>query len=293
MVRGSGARDDAPYDVLFEVPHGATSTADFEAFAAQLEGPLPEGLVDFFCVNTDIGAPEVAEATAERLCDAHPRCIVAVVRSRVPRTFIDCNRRIDADPQTFRAGRVTPGVMPWVTTGSDLAFLRERYDRYLTFVAEAAGSLRPDGAMIWLHTYAPRSVGVEVDMDIVSNIREAYASEVVTTWPLRPQLEVISRDLDGIDHAPAGVVDALREAALPRGWTVGDGDTYPMHPSSPCWDQVIARPGRTLCLEIRRDLLADPWEPFAEAQISPENVARAADVVANSIGRWAMHGGVF
>ena len=70
--------------------------------------------------------------------------------------------------------------------------------------------------MLLLHTYAPRTVDVEVDLDIVRACARAYQPEVEPTWPLRPELDVISRALDGTDHAPAAVVDALRREHRPR-----------------------------------------------------------------------------
>ena len=52
------------------------------------------------------------------------------------------------------------------------------------------------------------------------------------------------------------------------------------------WDHVMAHPGRTLCLEVRRDLLADPFEPFAEMHISPDLVDRLAGPIATALARW-------
>jgi hypothetical protein len=45
-------------------------------------------------------------------------------------------------------------------------------------------------------------------------------------------------------------------------------------------------PGRTLCVEVRRDLLADPWDPFVEMVISPTHTARLAAPLAAAIGAW-------
>src|SRR5215475_10935133 len=107
VVRGAHAAPGAAPDLVIEVPHGATATADFTAAAAPLTSPLPDDLVAFFHVNTDAGAPELALATARRLVADQPARSVAVLRCRIPRTFIDCNRRIDAAPDEFRAGKVT------------------------------------------------------------------------------------------------------------------------------------------------------------------------------------------
>ncbi|MBA3462775.1 MAG: N-formylglutamate amidohydrolase [Deltaproteobacteria bacterium] len=281
VVRGSQA--GAGVDLVIEIPHGATETADFTSLAAKLTSPLPDALVDFFHVNTDTGAPELAEAIAAGLVVADPARIVAIVRCRIPRTFIDCNRRIDAAPADFKAGKVTPGLMPWITTDADRELLRAAYESYQQAVRDA---LSPGAAILMLHTYAPRSVDVEVDADIVASLRRAYLPEVEPTWPLRPEVDVISRALDGTNHAPVDVVDALRGALAEEGITVADGATYPLHPSTVAWDHVAARPGRALCVEVRRDMLADPFEPFAQMRIGAAKVARLAGPFVSALRRW-------
>jgi hypothetical protein len=278
-----GARAGADVELVIEIPHGATRTVDFTSLAAKLTSPLPAALVDFFHVNTDAGAPELATAIAARLVDEDPVRSVAIVRCRIPRTFIDCNRRIDAAPAEFKAGKVTPGLMPWITTDTDRELLRALYDRYQQAVRDA---LSPGAAILMLHTYAPRTVDVEVDADIVKNLRRAYLPEIEPTWPLRPEIDVISRALDGTNYAPVEVVEALRTALAADGITVADGATYPLHPSTVAWDHVIARPGRALCVEVRRDLLADPFEPFAQMTIGAAKVARLTGPFVSALRRW-------
>lgn len=282
--RGAAAGPDL--DLLIEIPHGATQTADYDHYAAQLGSPLPPDLVDFFHVNTDAGAPELATATAAALVAADPRRAVAIVRCRVPRTFIDCNRQIDASPEDFRAGKVGPGLMPWIATDDDRALLRAAFDGYVATVAAARAALAADGAMVMLHTYAPRTVDVQVDHDIVASLRAAYAPDRVDTWPLRPALDVIATTPDGVDHAPTAVVATLRGAVAALGLEVADGATYPLHPSTQAHAHVLALPGRTLCLEVRRDLLAAPWSPFAEMAIGPAQVERLAGPLATAIAAW-------
>jgi len=286
ITRGARTRPDAALDLVIEVPHGATTTGDFTSLAAKLTSPLPEGLADFFHVNTDAGAPELAQAIAERLVADEPARSVAVLRCRIPRTFIDCNRRIDAAPEDFRAGKVTPGLMPWITTPEDRALLRAAYDRYVAAVHEATRLLGEDGAMLMLHTYAPRTVDVEVDLQIVASLRRAYEPDREPTWPLRPEVDVISREVDGTSRAPAAVVEALREALADCGISPADSATYPLHPSTLAWQHVIARPGRALCVEIRRDLLADPFEPFAQMRIGAAKVDRLVAPFVRALRCW-------
>lgn len=275
---------DGPPALIIEIPHGATATADFERVRDQLTSPLPAGLVDFFHVNTDAGAPELALAVAARLAAAG--VTTAVLRCRVPRTFIDCNRRIDATAAEFAAGKVTPGLMPWITTPEDRALLRGAYDRYVAATRAALAALPATGAVLMLHTYAPRTVDVQIDADIVRNLRRAYEPDIEPTWPLRPAIDVIARDLDGVDHAPGVVVDALRAGMGAIGLDVADGATYPLHPSTLAWEHVLARPGRALCVELRRDLLAEPFTPFAEMAIGAAKVDQLAGPLATALQLW-------
>ncbi len=286
IVNGDGASPAATPDLLVEVPHGATTTEDYTSLAAQLASPLPASLIDFFYVNTDAGAPELALAVARRFIAAEPTRTAAVLRCRVPRTFIDCNRRIDASPAEFREGKVTPGIPPWITAPADRALLRERYDAYGAAVRGAIERLAPGGAMLLLHTYAPRSVDVEVDLDIVEKLHRAWQPDVAPTWPLRPEVDVIGRGVDGTSHAPQAVVAALREALAARGLTAADSATYPLHPSTLAWEHATRLPGRALCVEVRRDLLADPFEPFAEMRIGADQVERLAEPLAAALRAW-------
>jgi hypothetical protein len=286
VMRGSRAAADAPIDLVIEIPHGATATADFTSLAARLTSPLPDGLADFFHVNTDAGAPELGVAIATRFVNDMPARAAAVLRCRIPRTFIDCNRRIDAAPEDFKAGKVTPGLMPWITTDADRELLRAAYDRYVAAVRGAIAMLAPDGALLMLHTYAPRTVDVEVDDNIGKNLRRAYEPEIEPTWPLRPEIDVISRALDGTSYAPATIVEALRAELSTVGLAVAESATYPLHPSTLAWDHVQARPGRALCVEVRRDLLAEPFSPFEQMTIGVAKVDRLVGPFVNALRRW-------
>jgi hypothetical protein len=53
-----------------------------------------------------------------------------------------------------------------------------------------------------------------------------------------------------------------------------------MHPSTQAWEHVMALPGRAVCIEVRRDLLADPFQPFAQMRIAPAKVDRLAGPIA-------------
>lgn len=280
---GDRARPGAPPDLIVEIPHGATTTGDFTGLAAQLTSPLPTSLIDFFYVNTDAGAPELADAVARAVAAAEPARTIAVLRCLVPRTFIDCNRRIDASPAEFREGKVTPGIPPWITTPEDRALLRARYDAYVGAVRASIDALASNGALLLLHTYAPRTVDVEVGLDIVEQLHRAWQPDVVPTWPLRPEVDVIGRGTDGASHTPPAVVAALREALGAIGIEAADSATYPLHPSTLAHEHAMRLPGRALCVEVRRDLVADPFEPFSEMRIGADRVARLAAPLAAAV----------
>jgi hypothetical protein len=289
LVLGANATADTAQlrlRLLIDVPHGATTTHDFESLASQLESPLPRDLIDFFYVNTDTGAPELALAIANAIVADAPDTAVAITRSRIPRTFIDCNRVIDASPEAFKEGGVAPGLMPWITTAADRALLRARYDAYQSVVQAAMAMLAPDGAMLLMHTYAPRTVGVEVDLNIVDSLHAAYAPDVETTWPLRPELDVIGRALDGTLMAPADVMAALTRELASIDHKLGDSSTYALHPSTLGWHHAVALPGRCLCLEARRDLFVERFIPFAEASIDPHRTAALASPIARALSTW-------
>jgi hypothetical protein len=284
MIHGARARPDAALDLVIEIPHGATDTADFTAAAAELTSPLPEGLIEFFWVNTDAGAPELALAIAERLVADHPTRSIAVLRCRIPRTLIDCNRRTDASPADLAAGRVTAAVAPWITTTEDRARLVAHHRRYVTAVDAALAALAPHGALVMLHSYAPRTIDVEVDLQIVAALRRAYHPDRAASWPLRPEVDVIDRAADGTRHSPPRVIAALHRELSALGIAPGDSATYPLHPGTLAWDHAVAHPGRAIVLEIRRDLLTTRFIPLAEPAIDPAKVAHLAAPFARAFG---------
>ena len=116
--------------VLIEIPHGATRSHHFRQYQQLLQGDFPKDLIDFFHVNTDIAAPECAEEIAFAYTDRFPDRRVTIVRCHIPRTFIDCNRVIDAQQSAFQEGKVTPGIPSYVKEEIDQQFLRRQYQEY-------------------------------------------------------------------------------------------------------------------------------------------------------------------
>ncbi|HND28781.1 MAG TPA: N-formylglutamate amidohydrolase [Myxococcota bacterium] len=280
LLRGPTA-PEGPARLLVELPHGATETAHYDHTRAQLRGSFPEGLSDFFHVNTDIGTPELALALARELIRRDPSYSVLIVRALIPRTFIDVNRMLGQSREAYKAGGVTPGVPPYVRESADLHHLEQLYWSYqevaLAAFAEVCGA---GGQALMLHSYAPRTVDVEVDDQIVQSLRAAYEPERVGQWPLRPEVDLIGRAPDGSLYADAEQTERLRLAFDTIGLSMKISATYPLHPSTMAYHHAMRYPGRTLCLEIRRDLLADPFDPFVQMHISPEKVARLVGALA-------------
>ncbi len=286
FVRGRAAADDAAPDLLLEVAHGATTAAHFDSLRAALQGDYDPGLREFFFVNTDVGAPELAVAVAKRVVEIQPRRSALVLRCAVPRTFVDCNREIDRDAvgRATRAGELTPGLPPWVTEPADRDLLLDRYFAYRE-VADAAfeATCGRGGVGLCVHTYAPRSVDVAVDADVVASLRAAYSGDRARTWPLRPAVDLITHDPDGRDLAHPVVASRAEAEFAAAGFDVVRNGTYSLHPSTRAFDYATRHPGRTLCLEVRRDLLVDAFVPFVPLAPAPDAVARAAAPLATAV----------
>lgn len=267
--------------VLLEVPHGATRRADFDAVRERLRGPLPDDLEAFFHVNTDEGAPELARAVAERLAAEGIPCLL--LRCLVPRTLIDVNRIVTGG---IEAG-MTAGLPGYVRDPHDRALLLRLHERYATRAEAAYASIlaEPRAVALMVHTYAPRSIDVDVDGDIVRALRAAYRPARLRNWPERPEVDLITEAPDGTRLSPAPLTPLLRESLERSGRTVAENASYRLHPATSGHRLSRRWPGRILCLEVRRDLLGAPWRPFAESRIGPRKVARLARPIADAIRR--------
>ena len=269
--------------LLIELPHGATQRAHYEAVAAQLASPLPARLEQFFHVNTDFGAPELAFEVAARVAGAKRKARtrgVVVVRALVPRTFIDFNREIGKEP---KAG-MTPGLPPFMTAAADQQLLLSLYQQYHAATeALYRETCNGGGLAVALHSFAPRSVEVAVDADIVTALREAYRPEAYAGWVQRPAVDFITQDAEGRDLAPPGLVSELRAAYGELSLETGENATYHLHPATMGYRYALAHPGHVLCIEFRRDLLGAPWRPFTPSPVGPRKVARLARPLADAI----------
>jgi len=286
VTRGDAVTDAAP-DLLIELPHGATRTADFERVRRRLISDLPEDLSAFFYVNTDVGSYECAREVAKPLVGAASRHSifrkVLILRSLIPRTFVDCNRVIERDDAI--GGQMTPAFPDYVSAPEDRELLQGRHATYQAVAQAAYERTCGGGGMgLQIHTYAPRSVEIDrIDASIVDALRRAYEPAVFETWKRRPDVDIISEASDGTLLAPPSLVDALKRAYAGIGVDVQENATYSLHPETMGYRYSAQFAGRVLCIEINRELLADPFSPFEEMRIGPQKTRRMARPIAQAL----------
>lgn len=261
----------SPPRLLFEIPHGATAIEHYSTLRERLRSDLPDGLEGFFHVNTDIGAPEVALAAAQNLADAGIPTVV--LRSLVPRTFIDCNRALDHPG----AGAVTPGLPDYINDEDDRELLVDLHQRY-TQTAKVLYEIvcgRADGLAVNLHTYAPRSIALtQIKPSIVEDLRAAYLPDVYRTWPERPEVDLITRSAADELLAPEALLLQTKDRLQQAGFEVKENSTYRLFHATMGYWHSKRWPQKMLCLEMRRDLLAKEFIPFEPMAICPQKVAR-------------------
>ena len=287
VIRGAAAAADSTPCLLVEVPHGADERQHFDRLLARMKGSLPADLHAYFHINTDVGAWAYGRAVALRLVEAQPDRSVLILRSLIPRTFIDCNRPA-TQGTAVGDGAVTPklalsaGIPPYVRDPDDLALLQHLHGQYVDVAAAAFAAVCGAGGLALVpHTYGPRSLGIPaVDDDIVKNLRWACEPERMTTWPLRADIDLLTRDGTGTELSPPGMEAELLRAFGAAGFTAKANDTYYVHESSLAWTWSTTYPGQLMALEVRRDLLVPQWLPFEETFADLDKTARVADVLA-------------
>jgi predicted N-formylglutamate amidohydrolase len=281
-----GAEADGPPSLLVEVPHGA-ERPDYDALRDDLRGPLPDHLDEFFSVNTDVGAWQVGRRVAAMIVAADPRRTAIAIRCRIPRTFIDCNRIEEAVEGDLAAGGMTASVPAYVRDPEDRAHLLGLHRRYVRLVEEAQTALGRRGFLLLPHTYGPVTLGIEsVGDDIVDKLRWAHEPGRVETWPLRPEVDLITRSQDGAVAASAEVARAVAAGYRALGLNVAENSTYHLHPSTLAHRWAKRFPGRVFCLEVRRDLLVASWTWNSENRVMTDSVERFAAPIADALDRW-------
>ncbi len=281
---GRDADRDASPGLLVEVPHGADERAHYDALRERLVGDLPDELDEFFHANTDIGAYAYGRRVVERLIAERPSLSALVIRSLIPRTFIDCNRLEDA----AASGGVTAGIAPYVEHPDDRALLVAMHREYVALIDDAYSDVCDSGGFaLTPHTYGPYELPIaSIDRDIVLRLRECHRPEMIPKLPVRPQIDLLTLTRDRVRLAPEGIVEDLRAAFAAEGLTATEGQAYQLAPSTQTWRFATRHPGQVLCLEVRRDLLVTEYTALSAMQVDDEAVERVAAPLAGAIARW-------
>lgn len=286
-LAADGALPDAVPDLLIELPHGATRTADFDLVRRLLISEFPDQLSAYFYVNTDVGSYECAREIARSLVspEAGGRALgkVLILRSLIPRTFVDCNRIVA--PAAEGRTKMTPALPEYISAPEDREVLQRLHASYQDVAQRAYDRICGDGGMgLQVHTYAPRSVGIDrIDSNIVDALREAYEPAVYETWERRPDVDIISEAGDGTLLAPRELVAAVKRAFAGIGIEVGENATYRLHAETMGHHYSARYAGRVLCIEISRAMLAAPFSPFEEMRISPQKVERMSAPIVRAL----------
>nr|MBK7067200.1 hypothetical protein [Deltaproteobacteria bacterium] len=108
LLRGARAPEGAAPDLLIEIPHGATRTADFTSVASRMESPLPDGLSDFFHEHRR-GRTGARPATARRLVALDPPARWSCSAAASPAPSWTATAASTPPPRTSRRARSPPG----------------------------------------------------------------------------------------------------------------------------------------------------------------------------------------
>ncbi len=303
VIASPGADVSAAPDLLIEVPHGATRKSHYDAIRRQLQGDLPEDLVDFFFVNTDVGSTEVARRVAELVAgDAasslrdfldpdlrrevarRPPRRILVLRCLIPRTFIDTNRIVDAGPRGSQKGRLSPAIPEYIRERGDAERLQALYTRYQAVADQAYELVCGSGGLaLTPHTYAPKAVSIEsFDEGIGRALRQAYEPEQYDKWQARPAVDILSEGADGVKLAPPRLVEAVQSNYSKIGIRATENVSYRLQSATMGYRHSARYPGQVLCIEIARDLLAEPFAPFEEMRIGKRKVVAMSAPIAGA-----------
>ena len=294
VISGVDARDDAPADVLCEVPHGATEAAHLDS-ARDLVGDYPDRYDDLFWVNTDQGAPEYAQRFAEvitdaawveanaaplldsvslsRACERASKRKVRLIRALVPRTFVDFNRCWNIPGDTFAAANLTGVVGSFVTAPEDIERLQGLHAHYQSRVQAAYLDVcGRGGAAFNLHTYAPISVSIVAGEDLVTTVRRAYEPEHYPSQPRRPTAQLITALPGQPPMADASMIALLKARFEAAEIELAENHPFTLHTATTAFAQIQAYPKQVTLIELSRAALAESFVPFVPLQISSAKV---------------------
>lgn len=261
---------------LVEVPHGADEPRHYRLLESLLRSPLPDDLIAFFQVNTDVGSWALGQALVRALeARGEPVC---AIRCGIPRTFVDVNRVLSDHEQGF-----TPGLQPWITDPADKMLLTSLHVAYTSVVRAAYhGICGRGGRALIPHTYAPRTVPItDVDATIVEQLRSFYDTPRIEECPLRPEVDFITTTPDGEDLAIPVVPDLMARLADLGVKAERDG-SYTLHPVTMGARWSADHPGQVLCFEVRRDLVTE-WTPFDPQPLRHDRIEAIAHALVDGL----------
>jgi hypothetical protein len=101
-------------------------------------------------------------------------------------------------------------------------------------------------------------------------------------------VDLITHSPDGRSWADPALVAGVRASLARRGVECADNRAYSLHPASMGARFAALYPERTLCFEVRRDLLVPAFTPFREMDVDPARAERMAASFADGLlAAWA------
>ena len=103
---------------------------------------------------------------------------------------------------------------------------------------------------------------------------------------MRPEVDLLTRDLQGKTWAPMSLVNDVATGLAAIGLDVQQSKTYALHPATQAWRWSSAHADQTLCIEIRRDVLVRRFALLEPMQSDLEKVAAVSKPIATAIDSW-------
>lgn len=287
MMSGPEADLDGPFDLLIEVPHGADERSHYDALFARMKSALPADLQVFFHVNTDIGAWDYGRKVAELVIAKAPRTRALLIRCLVPRTFVDTNRELVAQDDLAKGG-LTGATPPYIVDAEDHALLNAMHTEYVALIDAAyAAVCGGQGMALTPHTYGPYLLPIErIDAHIVEALRAAHAPATLPTLKVRAEIDLLTDTKEGERLSDPALTEAIAENLTTAHFEVARNASYCLLPGSQTHRQSVRYPGRVFCLEARRDLLVETYDPLDAMRVDPTKIERLAQPIAQAIGAW-------
>ena len=127
---------------------------------------------------------------------------------------------------------------------------------------------------------------MRVEIDEPGNERGIAQIDAFVPRPAKGVVAHGEDSLTGDEHgtrlAPASVVQAIVRRFAEREIEVARNVTYRLHRDTTGYLHAARYPERVTCVELNRELLADPFSPFEEMRIGRRKVERMAEPLASA-----------